>query len=66
MANEVVDKEDYENWVTHTGWAPRFGTGDPKDDEGPTLLDRETWLEGKINDKLFGGNFISHTISCPY
>jgi hypothetical protein len=50
-----VDKEEYESWVTRTGWAPRFGTGDPKDDEGPSLLDHETWLEGKIDDKFFGG-----------
>ncbi len=55
MASGVVDKEDYESWVARTGWAPRFGTGDPKDDEGTSLLDHETWLEGKIDDKFFGG-----------
>ena len=56
VASRGVDKEDYESWVARTGWAPRFGNGDPKDDEGPSLLDHETWLEGKLEDKLFGGN----------
>lgn len=55
IADGALNKEDYESWVTRTGWPPRFGGGDPADDEGPTLLDHETWLEGKIADKFFGG-----------
>lgn len=37
------------------GWAPRFGLpgSDEPDDEG-TLLDHQTWLEGKLEDKFFG------------
>ena len=38
-----------------TGWAPRFGNGDPEDDEGPTHLDHETFLDSKLDDKWFGG-----------
>lgn len=38
-----------------TGWPPRFGGGDPRDDQGPGLLDYETWMEGKLDDKWFGG-----------
>lgn len=38
------------------GWAPRFGLpGSMDDDEGTTLLDHQTWLEGKLEDKFFGG-----------
>jgi hypothetical protein len=54
-ADGSLIKGDEEWWVTRTGWAPRFGTGDPKDDEGPTLSDYETWIEGKLEDKFFGG-----------
>lgn len=38
-----------------TGWGPRFGHGDPEDDEGPTFLDHQTFLESKLDDKWFGG-----------
>lgn len=53
--NGVLDQDEKERWVARTGWAPRFGNGDPKDDEGPSLLDHETWLEGKLDDSFFGG-----------
>ncbi|QIW98420.1 hypothetical protein AMS68_003938 [Peltaster fructicola] len=33
------------------GWAPRFGH--PQDEEG-NLLDHQTWLEGKLDDKFYG------------
>jgi hypothetical protein len=55
VANGAITHDEKDRWVQRTGWAPRFGNGDPKDDEGPTLLDHETWLEGKIGDKFFGG-----------
>lgn len=42
-----------------TGWAPRFGHGDKADDEGPTLLDAQTWLDGQLEDKWFGGKLCS-------
>jgi hypothetical protein len=53
--NGVLDQDEKERWVARTGWAPRFGNDDPKDDEGPSLLDHETWVEGKLDDKFFGG-----------
>lgn len=39
---------------SRTGWAPRFGGGNPADDEGPTFLDHETLLETKLDEKWFG------------
>ena len=36
-----------------TGWAPRFGMP-TSDEDGATLLDHQTWLEGKLDDKFFG------------
>ncbi|CAG8954387.1 hypothetical protein HYFRA_00006014 [Hymenoscyphus fraxineus] len=56
LTNGVADEleyEDYERWVERTGWAPRFGNGDD-DDEDTTLLDHQTWVEGKLDDKFFG------------
>lgn len=44
-----------ERWARdRTGWEPRFGYGNPEDDEGATLLDHQTFLEGKLDDKWFG------------
>lgn len=57
VTNGALTHDEQDRWVERTGWAPRFGNGDPKDDEGPTLLDHETWLESKIEDKFFGGNY---------
>lgn len=42
-------------WVSKTGWAPKFGSGDNADTQGPTLLDHQTWVESKLDDKFFGG-----------
>ncbi|TKA71329.1 hypothetical protein B0A49_05373 [Cryomyces minteri] len=36
------------------GWAPRFGNPGEKEDDGSTLLDDQTWLEGKLEDKFYG------------
>lgn len=39
-----------------TGWAPRFGQGSITSEEaGESLLDHQTWVEGKLDDKFFGG-----------
>lgn len=38
-----------------TGWAPRFGWPTESVMEGESLLDHQTWLEGKIPDKFYGG-----------
>ena len=38
-----------------TGWAPRFGTGSITETEaGESLLDHQTFLESKLDDKFFG------------
>lgn len=38
-----------------TGWAPQFGWPMESIMEGESLLDHQTWLEGKIPDKFYGG-----------
>lgn len=38
-----------------TGWAPQFGWPMESVMEGESLLDHQTWLEGKIPDKFYGG-----------
>lgn len=58
QANGVVglEADDYERWVERSGWAPRFGNGDSGDSvdyENPA--DHQTWVEGKLDDKFFGG-----------
>ncbi|KFY65048.1 hypothetical protein V497_01494 [Pseudogymnoascus sp. VKM F-4516 (FW-969)] len=46
---------DKEKWVDRTGWAPRFGNGtDPNAGPLESLLDHQTWVEGKVPDKFFG------------
>jgi Ca2+-dependent lipid-binding protein len=52
QANGAPPEDEYAR--DRVGWAPRFGTGDPADDEGDTLLDHQTFLEGKLDDKFFG------------
>ena len=47
-----TDQDEYAR--SRVGWAPRFGMGDPADDEGETLADHQTFLDSKISDKLFG------------
>jgi hypothetical protein len=55
-ANGHIDKEDSERWIERTGWAPRFGNGTSAASvEGESLADHETWLEGKLEDKFYGG-----------
>lgn len=50
-----LEPEDYERWVERTGWAPRFGNGDSSESmEGESLMDHQTWIEGKLDDKFFG------------
>ncbi|ERF72189.1 hypothetical protein EPUS_02981 [Endocarpon pusillum Z07020] len=52
QANGAPLEDEYAR--DRVGWAPRFGTGDAADDEGETLLDHQTFLEGKLDDKFFG------------
>ncbi|KAK4985108.1 Tricalbin-2 [Elasticomyces elasticus] len=49
--NAAADKE--EEWGK-VGWAPRFGNPGDHDEE-PTMLDHQTLLESKLDDKFFGG-----------
>lgn len=47
---------DKEKWVDRTGWAPRFGKGeDAESVVGESFLDHQTWVEGQLPDKFFGG-----------
>lgn len=46
--------EEDERWARdRVGWAPRFGH--PQDDDETNMLEHETWLEDKLQDKFFGG-----------
>lgn len=38
-----------------TGWSPQFGWPLESVMEGESLLDHQTWLEGQIPDKYYGG-----------
>lgn len=40
-----------------TGWAPKFGWPSGDVQEGASMLDHATWLEGRLPDKLYGGKF---------
>ncbi|KAF2458227.1 hypothetical protein BDY21DRAFT_284327 [Lineolata rhizophorae] len=53
-ANGKAPGDDAERW-NRVGWEPRFGSGiAPEDEDEGTLLDHQTWLEGKLEDKFFG------------
>ena len=64
-ANGQIDADDEDRWIERTGWAPRFGSG-PESIEGESLADHQTWVEGKLEDKFFGGthNIVFHNESC--
>ncbi|KAL3424867.1 C2 domain-containing protein [Phlyctema vagabunda] len=53
--NGNMDEDEEARWIERAGWAPRFGNGPgDKDDEGESLLDHQTWVEGKLEDKFYG------------
>ncbi|KAI9704934.1 MAG: hypothetical protein M1836_006714 [Candelina mexicana] len=54
-ANGHITEDEKARWVERAGWAPRFGPGSFADSEGTTLLDHQTWVESKLDDKFFGG-----------
>ncbi len=55
--------EEKEEW-SKVGWAPRFGSGETEEDkEAGNLLDHQTLLESKLDDKFFGGAYASTPIS---
>jgi hypothetical protein len=60
-ANGHIEKEDSERWIERTGWAPRFGNGASNESiEGESLAEHQTWLEGKLEDKFYGGRLASN------
>jgi len=51
ILNAHQERED--EW-SKVGWAPRFGNPADKEQDQGTLLDHQTYLEGKIPENLFG------------
>lgn len=53
---EAAAEEDMRWARDRTGWQPQFvhETTEEEQEEG-TLLDHQTFLEGKLDDKFFGG-----------
>ena len=52
--------EDNRWAADRTGWAPQFAQPDTEEGaEDETLLDHRTFLEGKLDDKFFGGKWQS-------
>ncbi|KAI1868719.1 uncharacterized protein JN550_006294 [Neoarthrinium moseri] len=47
-------KEDDAALAAKVGWTQRFGWPNESITEGESLLDHQTWVEGKISDKFFG------------
>lgn len=52
------EDEDEKFWDI-VGWKPRFGEGTKDVDFSTNLSDRQTWVEGRLDDKFFGGRWIS-------
>jgi hypothetical protein len=55
-ANGHAPELDEDARWERVGWAPRFGmpgSEDKEQDDG-TMLDHQTWLEGRIEDKFYG------------
>ena len=55
-ANGVAPEQ--ERWARdRVGWEPRFGTGETAAEKEDTtnLLDHQTFLESKLDDKFYGG-----------
>ncbi|BCS23392.1 putative membrane bound C2 domain protein (vp115) [Aspergillus puulaauensis] len=50
------EMDDDRRWARdRTGWTPRFvREDDPEEQDEATLLDHQTFLEGKLDDKFFG------------
>ena len=58
--NGNVGTDEKARWE-RVGWAPRFGSGETEEEEA-TLADHQTWLEGKLDDKFYGGMHLNtHT-----
>ena len=67
MANGHIHHEDAAQYAAKVGWAPRFGQGDLTEAEaGESLLDHETFLESKLDDKFFGGEFAQRVVKMDF
>ena len=56
MPNGHMQQDESARFVAKTGWAPRFGQGSLTSEEAQeSLLDHQTLLESKLDDKFFGG-----------
>ena len=59
--NGNAHHDEDQRFIERTGWAPRFGQGDLTEEEAnASLLDHQTFLEGKIDEKFFGGRFMDY------
>lgn len=56
--NDLVEDQNA-RWVERTGWAPRFGPGTTADPDDDNAMDRQTWLESRLDDKFFGGRLLT-------
>lgn len=55
-ANGGISSDENAQWVEKVGWAPRFGQDKLTEAEaGESLLDHQTFLESKLDDKFYGG-----------
>lgn len=62
-SNGTVFVDEQAQWAERVGWAPRFGQGSITEAEaGESLLDHQTFLESKLDDKWFGGEFYHEPI----
>jgi hypothetical protein len=59
QANGSLAVDEEAQLAERTGWAPRFGSGDADDADSQqdTNFDHQTWVEGKLDDKFFGGRY---------
>ncbi|KAL8832693.1 MAG: hypothetical protein Q9191_000094 [Dirinaria sp. TL-2023a] len=54
--NGHIHHDESAQFVEKTGWAPRFGQGSITEAEAEeNLLDHQTWVESKLDEKFFGG-----------
>jgi hypothetical protein len=58
--NGHIDADENERWIERAGWAPRFGNGASDDEsmEGESFAYHQTWIEGQLDDKFFGGEVL--------
>lgn len=58
QANGGISSDENASWVEKVGWAPRFGQEKLTEAEaGESLLDHQTFLESKLDDKFYGGEY---------